>query len=160
MHLKSLLKQLSFFLFGASLVVQMVNNPPTMPEAWVQSLGWEDPLETGMATHSSILVLLFFFSVFLPRESHEQRSLAGCGPWGRKELDRTEQPTLSLSYLSVCVCVCVCVCVFSERPDFKIIYWKLQLLLSPPSNPLLGMNSRCFYSILQVEKLERAQVNS
>ena len=55
MHLKSLLKQLSFFLFGASLVVQMVNNPPTMPEAWVQSLGWEDPLETGMATHSSIL---------------------------------------------------------------------------------------------------------
>ena len=39
----------------ASLVVQMVKNPPAMQEAWVQFLGWEDPLEEGMATHSSIL---------------------------------------------------------------------------------------------------------
>ena len=39
----------------ASLVAQMVKNPPEMQEAWVQSLGWEDPLEEGMATHSSIL---------------------------------------------------------------------------------------------------------
>ena len=39
----------------ASLVVQMVKNPPAVPETWVQSLGWEDPLEEGMATHSSIL---------------------------------------------------------------------------------------------------------
>ena len=34
---------------------QMVKNPPAMPETWVQSLGWEDLLEKGMATHSSIL---------------------------------------------------------------------------------------------------------
>ena len=33
----------------------MVNNPPAMRETWVQSLGWEDPLDEGMATHSSIL---------------------------------------------------------------------------------------------------------
>ena len=33
----------------------MVKNPPAMQEAWVCSLGWEDPLEEGMATHSSIL---------------------------------------------------------------------------------------------------------
>ena len=33
----------------------MVKNPPAMWETWVQSLGWEDPLEKGMATHSSIL---------------------------------------------------------------------------------------------------------
>ena len=39
----------------ASLVAQMVKNPPAMQETWVQSLGWEDPLEEGMATHSSIL---------------------------------------------------------------------------------------------------------
>ena len=39
----------------ASLVTQMVKNPPAMWEIWVQSLGWEDPLEEGMATHSSIL---------------------------------------------------------------------------------------------------------
>ena len=40
---------------GASLVVQMVKNLPAMKETWVQSLGWEDPLEKGMANHSSIL---------------------------------------------------------------------------------------------------------
>ena len=39
----------------ASLVTQTVKNPPAMREIWVQSLGWEDPLEKGMATHSSIL---------------------------------------------------------------------------------------------------------
>ena len=33
----------------------MVKNPPAVQETWVQSLGWEDPLEEGMATHSSIL---------------------------------------------------------------------------------------------------------
>ena len=36
-------------------MAQMVKNLPAMWETWVQSLGWEDPLEEGMATHSSIL---------------------------------------------------------------------------------------------------------
>ena len=40
---------------GASLVAQMVKNLPAMQETWVQSLGWEDPLEEGMATHFSFL---------------------------------------------------------------------------------------------------------
>ena len=39
----------------ASLVAQLVKNPPTMLETWIQSLGWEHPLKKGMATHSSIL---------------------------------------------------------------------------------------------------------
>ena len=39
----------------ASLVAQSVKNPPAMWETWVQSLGWEDPLEKGKVTHSSIL---------------------------------------------------------------------------------------------------------
>ena len=46
------------YLFGvglASLVPQMVKNSPAMQETWVQTLGWEDPLEKGRATHSSIL---------------------------------------------------------------------------------------------------------
>ena len=50
----------------------MVKNPPAMQESWVQSLGWEDPLEEGMATHSSIL----------PGESHGQRSVVGYSPKG------------------------------------------------------------------------------
>ena len=39
----------------ASLVAQLVKNPPAKPETWVQSLGWEDPLEKGKVTQSSIL---------------------------------------------------------------------------------------------------------
>ena len=74
--------------FWASLVAQMVKNPPAMQESWVQSLGWEDPLEEGMATHSSIL----------PGESHKQRSLAGCSPWGCTESDTTKA-TLTCTYV-------------------------------------------------------------
>ena len=52
-------KIIVFFFFlrllRASVVAQMVKNPPTMQEAQVQSLVWEDPLEKAMATHSSIL---------------------------------------------------------------------------------------------------------
>ena len=40
----------------ASLVAQLVKNPPAMWETWLLFPGWEDPLEEGMATHSSILV--------------------------------------------------------------------------------------------------------
>ena len=39
----------------SSLVTQMVMKLPAMQETWVRSLGWEDPLEEGMATHSSML---------------------------------------------------------------------------------------------------------
>ena len=44
----------AFPTFG-SIVAQLLKNPPAMRETWLQSLGWEDPLEEGMATHSSIL---------------------------------------------------------------------------------------------------------
>ena len=47
--------RLSTLVFLASLVAQLVKNMPAMPETWVPSLGWEDPLEKEMATHSSIL---------------------------------------------------------------------------------------------------------
>ena len=41
-----------FQCFGASLAVQLIRNPATMWETCVRSLGWEDPLDKGMATHS------------------------------------------------------------------------------------------------------------
>ena len=41
--------------FRASLMAQMVKNLPAMQDTWVRSVDWEDPLEEGMATHSSIL---------------------------------------------------------------------------------------------------------
>ena len=59
---------------GASLVAQMVNNMPAMQETQVQSLGREDLLEKGMLPTP----------VFLPEESHGQRSLVGYSPWGRR----------------------------------------------------------------------------
>ena len=67
------------------LVAQMVKNPPAMRETWVQSPGWEDPLEKGMVLPTP---------VFLPGEFHGQRSLAGYSPLGRKESDMTEQLSL------------------------------------------------------------------
>ena len=60
---------------GASLIAQLVNHLSAMQETWVQFLGWEDPLEKEMATPPP---------VFLPGESHGQRSLVGYNPWGRK----------------------------------------------------------------------------
>ena len=49
------LKNERFYKQGASLVTQLVKNLPAMQETWVWPLGWEDPLEQGEATHSSIL---------------------------------------------------------------------------------------------------------
>ena len=40
---------------GTSLIVQLVKNLPAMRETWIQSVSWEDPLEKGKVTHSSIL---------------------------------------------------------------------------------------------------------
>ena len=45
----------TFDITWSSLVAQTVKNPPAMQETWVSSLGWEHPLDKGMATHSSIL---------------------------------------------------------------------------------------------------------
>ena len=53
-----------------SLVAQMVKNPATMLETWIQSLGWEDPLEKEMQP----------IPVFLPGKSHGQKSLVGYSP--------------------------------------------------------------------------------
>ena len=47
----------------ASLVAQLVTNLPAMQENWVESLGWEDPLEKGKATHSSILAWIISWTV-------------------------------------------------------------------------------------------------
>ena len=60
----------------------MVKNPPAMQETRVQSLGWEDPLEEGMATLSNILAW---------RIPMDRGAWQGYSPWGRKESDMTER---------------------------------------------------------------------
>ena len=62
------------------MVTQKVKNLPAMQETWVWSLGQEDPLEKGTATHSSILAWEF----------HGQRRLVGYSPRGLKESDTTD----------------------------------------------------------------------
>ena len=58
-------------------MAQTVTNLPVMKETWVQSRGWEDPLEKGMATHSSILT----WEIPWTEEPGGQRS-----PWGHKRV--------------------------------------------------------------------------
>ena len=70
----------------ASLVAQMVKNPPVMWETWVWAPGQEDPLEKKLATHSSI------FAWRIPN----LEELVGYSPRGRKELDMTEWLTLTM----------------------------------------------------------------
>ena len=64
----------------ASLMAQKVKNPLAIQETWVRSLGWEDPLEEGMSTHSSILA----WRIPMDRGAQQAES-----PWGRKESDMT-----------------------------------------------------------------------
>ena len=63
-----------------TVVAQIVKNLPAMQETWVQSLGWEDPLEEDMTTHSSILAWR------IPWTEEPSRATAG----GRKESDMAE----------------------------------------------------------------------
>ena len=63
----------------------VVTNPPAMQETWVRSPGWEDLLEKGMATHSSILV----WRILMDRGAWQGYSL-----WGRRESDTTERFSL------------------------------------------------------------------
>ena len=78
------------YTFFSSLVAQMVKNLPAMLETQVWSLGWEDPLEKGMTTHSSILA----WRISWTEETGGLQSPVS--PWGCKESDMTERLTLLL----------------------------------------------------------------
>ena len=69
-------------------MAQLVKNSPAMQETWVQSLGWEDSLEKGMETHSSILAW----------EIPWTEEPGGLPSMGHKESGMMEQLTLSLSF--------------------------------------------------------------
>ena len=71
-------------MYWSSRVAQLVKNSRAMRETWIQPLGWEDPLEEGMATHFHILA---------------QRLPGTVCPWGPKELDVTERLSRLLSHI-------------------------------------------------------------
>ena len=76
--MENLISLFQLWIFPGGLVVK---NPPATQEIQVQFLGQEDPLEEGVAIHSSILAR---------KKSHRLRRLAGCSLWGCKESDMTE----------------------------------------------------------------------
>ena len=80
----SFFEQLTLSFWGFPGGSDHVKNLPAMQETWVQSLGWEDPLEKGMVTLSSILAWRILWS------------LVGYSPWGCEESDMTEILTLTL----------------------------------------------------------------
>ena len=67
---------LRYLVFRASLAAQLVKNLPVMQETWVLSLSWEDSLEEGMATHSSILA----WRILMDRGAWQEPY----SPWGRR----------------------------------------------------------------------------
>ena len=89
LHRKRLLLSMHY---RASLVVHLVRNLPAMLETWVQSLGWEDPLETERLPTAA----------FWPGEFHGQSS-----PRGAKELDRTERLSQIIKLKHNCWCYCL-----------------------------------------------------
>ena len=81
----------------ASLVAQLVKNPPAMRETWVPSLVWEDPLEEGMATHSSILA----WRIPMDRGAWHAtvHGLAKSGRWLSTNLLKKKKKTTLLPFL-------------------------------------------------------------
>ena len=135
----------------ASLVAQLVKNPPAMQEISVWSLCWKDPLEKRQATHPSILGLPWWLRwkriclqcgrpgfdpwvgkipwrrawqhtpVFLSGESHGQRSLVGYSPWGHRESDMTEW--VSTHGSSICSSTSGTGMILNERTEVHFSDW-------------------------------------
>ena len=82
------------------MLFRSVNNPLAMQETWVLSLGWEDPLEKGKATHSGILAW----------------RIPWTSSWARKELDTTERLSLTHSLIMniyyLCMVVYMCIYIY------------------------------------------------
>ena len=118
--------QLSNLTFKQNIVAQLVKNLPAMQEIWVQSLSWEDPLEKGKATYSSILAW----------------NSPLYSPWGRKESDTTEWLSLTwyanITTLSISLKIkrkCINATVsqnvikFSQTFVFWFCFWRLKNVL-------------------------------
>ena len=80
------------------LYAQMVKNPPAIRETWVQSLDWEDPLEEGMATHSSILAWR------IPMDRGAWWATVNGVPKSRTRLSTAQHPSGSASKQPTCQC--------------------------------------------------------
>ena len=108
---------------GASIVAQLVKNLPAIQKTLVQFLGWEVPLEAGMATHSSILA----WRTPMDRGAWQ-------ATWGRKESDTSEW--LSTQYIFVV-----------SRKQCNGLIFMIQLILSYSHKDLHLVGSRVRFSL-------------
>ena len=110
----------------ASLVAQLVKNPPVMQETWLWSLGWEDALEKGKAAHSSILAWRIPWTVCIVHGVAKSRT----------------QLSDFHSFLGLCVCVCVCVCVcmyvYVFSPSHSLFWLGINFAAQTPRFHVLG----------------------
>ena len=94
-------------------MAQLVKNPPAMLEAWVRSLGWEDPLEKGKATHFSILA----WRITTDRGAW-RATVHGITEWARTERLSTHIPYIFYYYiLSLEFCCCCLIYLSVVTPD-------------------------------------------
>ena len=91
-------------LYWASLVAQMVKNLPVMQETWVWSLGWEDPLEKGMAT----------YLVFLPGKSSWTEELGGLQSLEFQRVGH-DWANLYIYILRLYIYIYICICIYRQR---------------------------------------------
>ena len=91
-----------------SLVAQLVENPPAMQEIWVRSLVWEDPLEKGKATYSSILAWRILWTVCIVHG-------------GRKELDTTGRLSLHFCEFIFALLVSSSISIFNPEKVLEIL---------------------------------------
>ena len=115
----------------ASLVAQTVENPPAMPDTWVWSLGWEDPLEEGTTTHSSILAWRIPWteqpggpqSMGSQRVRHKEQhsSTSTILFWVNKN-------PMPLHLLEVCVCMYVCMYVYGHNLYTLSYNWGIKIV--------------------------------
>ena len=115
----------------ASFVAQLVRNPPAMWETWARSLGWEDPLEKGKATHSSILAWRIPWTVQFMESQRVRHGWAA---------------SISLHVVDLPCCVSVrcpvrgsVICIYSFALWFAIGYWIQLPVLG--SRPLLSVHT-------------------
>jgi len=106
---------LVIYIYGASLVAQMVKNPPTMQETRVRSLDQEESLEKGLATHSSVLAWKILWT----------EEPGGLQSMGSQKLDKTEQLTLSLLHIHTCICTYVYIYTHTQRYIFFFRFFSI-----------------------------------
>ena len=98
------------FLRGFPIGSDSKESPPAVQGSWVQSLGQDNPLEEGMATHSSILAWRML----------QTRGAWGTSLWGHKELDKTEWLTLHTIFLASTYVCQYTIFVFLFLTDFTL----------------------------------------